>query len=92
MNVAFHHYQDGDIVRYDAENDEPKKMTIVTCDVRAGRSAAMLESLGHAITVLCSQELGVEESRVAVYISEHAAAQIYRDGGRAPAWSPSERT
>jgi hypothetical protein len=50
----------------------------------------MQERLGRAITVACSRELGVPEARIAVYLSEHAAFQIYRDGGRAPDWSPTE--
>jgi phenylpyruvate tautomerase PptA (4-oxalocrotonate tautomerase family) len=92
VNVGFLHYADGDLVRYDAEDNEQEEMTIVTCEARAGRSSEMLESLGRAITVACSRELGIAEARVAVYMNEHAAAQIYRDGGRAPDWSPAERT
>jgi hypothetical protein len=91
VNVGFVHYAEGELVRYDAADDGPQEMTIVTCEVRVGRSPEMLESLGRAITVACSRELGVAEARVAVYISEHAAAQIHRDGGRAPDWSPTER-
>jgi phenylpyruvate tautomerase PptA (4-oxalocrotonate tautomerase family) len=91
VNVGFVHYAQDELVRYDAANDEPQAMTIVTCEVRAGRSPEMLEALGRAITELCSRELGVPEARVAVYLSEHEPAQIFRDGGRAPDWSPSER-
>jgi phenylpyruvate tautomerase PptA (4-oxalocrotonate tautomerase family) len=65
-------------------------MTIVTCDIRIGRSAEMQEQLGRAITIACSRELGVPDARIAVYLSEHAAHQIYRDGGRAPDWTPAE--
>ena len=65
-------------------------MTVVTCNVRAGRSPEMHEALGRALTSACARELGVSEARVAVYITEHPAHQIYRDGGRAPEWSPSE--
>ena len=91
VNVGFVHYAEGELVRYDAENDETQPMTIVTCEVREGRSPEMLESLGRAITEACARELGVSSARVAVYISEHQSAQIYRDGGRAPDWSPAER-
>jgi hypothetical protein len=91
VNVGFVHYAEGDLVRYDAANGEPQEMTIVTCDGRAGRPAEMLELLGHAVTVACARELGIDEARVAVYITEHTGAQIYRDRGRAPDWSPAER-
>ena len=91
VNVGFVRYAEGDLVRYDAANNEPQEMTVITCEVRAGRSPDMLESLGRAITALCSRELGIPETRIAVYITEHAAFQIYRDGGRAPDWSATER-
>ena len=91
VNVGFVHYAEGELVRYDAADDGPQEMTIVTCEVRVGRSPEMLESLGRVITVACSHELGIAEARVAVYITEHTAAQIHRDGGRAPDWSPAER-
>lgn len=91
VNVGFIRYAEGDLVRYDAANNEPQEMTVVTGEVRAGRSPDMLESLGAAIMALCSRDLGIPEARVAVYITEHAAFQIYRDGGRAPDWSAAER-
>ena len=90
VNVGFVQYAEGEPVRYHASDDGPQEMTVVTCEVRAGRSPEMLENLGRAITVACSQELGVPEARIAVYLSEHAAYHIYRDGGRAPEWSPAE--
>jgi hypothetical protein len=55
VNVGFVHYAEGELVRYDAANDEPQAMTIVTCEVRTGRSPEMLESLGRAITEACSR-------------------------------------
>jgi hypothetical protein len=91
VNVGFVHYGEDELVRYDAANGEPQAMTIVTCEVRTGRSPEMLEALGRAITELCSRELGVPAARIAVYLSEHVPAEIYRDGGRAPDWSSSER-
>jgi phenylpyruvate tautomerase PptA (4-oxalocrotonate tautomerase family) len=91
VNVGFVHYAEDELVRYDAANDEPRAMTIVTCEIRTGRSPEMLESLGRAITEVCSRELGVPPARIAVYLSEHHPAEIFRDGGRAPDWSPSEQ-
>jgi phenylpyruvate tautomerase PptA (4-oxalocrotonate tautomerase family) len=90
VNVGFVDYPDGGLVRYDASNDGRQEMTIVTCHVRAGRTPAQQESLGRALTELCARALRVPEVRIAVYISEHAGYQIYRDGGRAPDWSPAE--
>ena len=87
VNVGFVHYEDGDLARYDAAGDTAQEMTIVTCDIRAGRTAGMQEELGRAITAACAREIGIAEARIAVYITEHAATQIYRDGGRAPDWS-----
>jgi phenylpyruvate tautomerase PptA (4-oxalocrotonate tautomerase family) len=90
VNVGFVHYAEGDLARYDAAGDEPQAMTIVTCDIRVGRTAEMHERFGHAVVVACSRALGVPEARIAVYITEHAAHEIYRDGGRAPEWSSAE--
>ncbi len=90
VNVGFVHYAEGDLARYDASGDDPREMTIVTCDVRAGRTPETQERLGRAITSACSKALGIPEARVAVYISEHAGHQIYRDGGRAPDCSAAE--
>lgn len=90
VNVGFVHYADGDLARYDAADDGPREMTVVTCDVRAGRAPEQHEAFGRAVTQLCARALGIDELRVAVYLTEHAASQIHRDGGRAPDWSPAE--
>ncbi|HTW84678.1 MAG TPA: tautomerase family protein [Candidatus Sulfotelmatobacter sp.] len=91
VNVGFVHYAPGELVRYDADDGGSREMTIVTCAVRGGRTPAMLEALGRAITDACARELGIDAARVAVYLDEHPAHTIYRDGGVAPAWSAAER-
>ncbi len=90
VNVGFVRYADGDLARYDAAGDAAQEMTIVTCDVRSGRSPEVQEQLGREIAGACARALGISEARVAVYVSEHPAHQIYRDGGRAPEWSAAE--
>ena len=90
VNVGFVAYAAGDLGRYEAPAGEPREMAIVTCDVRDGRTPAQHEALGRAIVALCAAALGLDGDRVAVYLTEHASQQIYRDGGRAPAWSPAE--
>ncbi|HMD02083.1 MAG TPA: hypothetical protein VKG44_03860 [Candidatus Baltobacteraceae bacterium] len=90
VNVGFVHYAQGDLARYDSSADGAREMTIVTCEIRAGRAPALLEQLGREITALCARELGVPAARIAVYINEYAGHQIYRDGGRAPDWSATE--
>jgi phenylpyruvate tautomerase PptA (4-oxalocrotonate tautomerase family) len=90
VNVGFVSYAENDLARYDAADDGARAMTIVTCDVRAGRSPELLEQLGRAITAACARALEVPPGRIAVYITEHAAHSIYRDGGRAPDWSADE--
>ena len=90
VNVGFVAYGAGDLVRYDGSNGAPREMTIVSADVRAGRTPAQHETLGRALAAICAGALGVAEERVAVYLTEHAGAHIYRDGGRAPDWSAEE--
>lgn len=91
VNVAFSFYEPGDVARYDAAGDAANDMTVVTCHVRAGRAPDALEALGRAFTALCADHLAIDPLRVAIYVSEHSAYQIYRDGGRAPEWSADER-
>ena len=63
VNVGFVFYAEEDLARYDAGDDGPRAMTIVTCDVRAGRSPEMHEQLGQAITLACARELEVPVAR-----------------------------
>jgi hypothetical protein len=91
VNVGFLPYAEDDLVRYDGPGDEPHEMTVVTCESRSGRPPEMLEAAARAFAAACARELGIAEARVVVYFSEHAGRQIYRDGGRAPDWSPAER-
>jgi phenylpyruvate tautomerase PptA (4-oxalocrotonate tautomerase family) len=90
VNVGFSFYEADDIARYDAAGDAAREMTVLTCDVRAGRSPEAIESLGRAFTELCAHHLSIDPLRVAVYVNEHPAYQIHRDGGRAPEWSADE--
>ena len=91
VNVAFAFYEAGDIARYDAAADAAREMTVVTCDIRASRSPEAIESLGRAFTALRADSLEIDPPRVAVYVNEHPAYRIYRDGGRAPDWSADEK-
>ena len=91
VNVGFVPYEDGSPARYDAAAEASREMLIVTCDVRSGRAADVLERFGRALTALCAGAYNISELQVAVYITEHHAHEIYRDGGRAPDWSASER-
>ena len=90
VTVGIVRYAEGDLVRYGTADRSAHGMTVVTCDGRTGRDDQTLESLGREITNLISQHLGVDPLRVAVYVTEHPSHQIYRDGGPAPSWSPSE--
>ncbi len=92
VNVGFLFYEPGDIARYDAAGDAAQEMTVVTCDVREGRTPEAIEALGRAFTALCAEHLAIDPLRVAIYVNEHGAFQIYRDGGRAPDWSAGEET
>lgn len=77
-------------MRFDAAAGSAQEMTIVTCDVRSGRSPEMIEELVREISTIMSRELDVSEARIAIYVTEHATSQFFRDGSRAPDWSPSE--
>jgi hypothetical protein len=91
VNVGFVRYGEDELVRYDGPGNAPQEMIVVTCEIRTGRPSEMLEAAGRAIMAACARALGIAEARVVVYFSEHAGRQIYRDGGRAPDWSPGER-
>ena len=59
VNVSFAHYDADDIARYDADGDTAHEMTIVTCDIRAGRSVDVQEELGRRLTAACVEHLGI---------------------------------
>jgi hypothetical protein len=90
VNVAFSLYEPDDVARYDAAGDAAQEMVVVICDVRAGRTPDAVEALGRAFTALCAEHLAIDPLRIAIYVNEHPAYQIYRDGGRAPEWSADE--
>ena len=91
VNVGFVAYGDGSPARYASAVGTVTEMLIVTCDVRSGRTPEVLERFGRAVTALCADAYGISKLQVAIYVTEHAAHEIYRDGARAPDWSASER-
>ena len=87
VNIAFRELGAGNIVRLDGIDETPQPITIVNCDVRRGRTSDQRTALGHALATECARALGTTEARVIVYITEHDASEIYRDGGAAPPWT-----
>ena len=90
VNIAFRELGSGNIVRLDGESDSPRPITIVSCDVRRGRTSDQRTALGRALAAACARALGTTDDRVIVYITEHEASEIYRDGGAAPEWRNDE--
>ena len=76
VNVGFVWYAAGDLARYDALDDAPREMTIVTCDVRSGRSPEVLEDLGRALTMTCAIGLDIEEARIATKVRAGASDNV----------------
>jgi phenylpyruvate tautomerase PptA (4-oxalocrotonate tautomerase family) len=91
VNVGFSTYPPGGLARYGESDEDASEMTILTCDVRSGRTPEAIEAFGSALTALVAKALDVPEARVAVYVTQHDAHEIYRDGGRAPDWSAAEQ-
>jgi phenylpyruvate tautomerase PptA (4-oxalocrotonate tautomerase family) len=83
ISVAF---RQGDVLRCFA--DGPRPVTVVTCDIRAGRPPERLERLAGEITRLVAGALGGTPDEVVVYFTQHAGFEIFRDGAPSADWGP----
>jgi phenylpyruvate tautomerase PptA (4-oxalocrotonate tautomerase family) len=81
ISVAF---RPGDVLR--CFPDGPRPVTVVTCDIRAGRPPERLARLAGEITRLVSAALGATPDDVVVYFTQHAGAEIFRDGAPSADW------
>ena len=63
---------------------------VVMCDVRRGRPAEQRLRLAEGIRAVCAEELGFGPNQVVVQFTQHAADEMYRDGGWGREWSSDE--
>lgn len=59
---------------------------VLSCDIRRGRAAPTSAAFMAEATALLAARLGIEPERVAIYLTEHPAAEIARGGEVTTDW------
>lgn len=68
---------------------EPAPVSMLTCDVRRGRSAEQRLEVAEALCRDCVEVLGLRADRLNVAFTQHAGDEMYHPalGGYSPEWS-----
>jgi phenylpyruvate tautomerase PptA (4-oxalocrotonate tautomerase family) len=82
ISVAF---RQGEVLR--CFPDGPRPVTVVTCDIRAGREPERLVALARELTRLVADALDGAPDEVVVYFTQHPGFEIYRDGAPSADWA-----
>lgn len=88
VNVGFRELGPDNLFR--CGDGEPEPGLVVMCDIRRGRPADQRLRLAEGIRDICGEELGFGPSQIVVQFSQHAADEMYRDGGWGREWSAAE--
>ena len=88
VNVGFRELGEDNLYR--CGDGEPVAGLVVMCDVRRGRPADQRRRLAEGILAICADELGVRADAAVVQFTQHAADEMYRDGGWGREWSVAE--
>ncbi len=79
VNVGFRELGPDNLFR--CGDGEPGPGIVVMCDIRRGRPAEQRLRLAEGIRQICSNELGFGPNQVVIQFTQHAADEMYRDGG-----------
>lgn len=88
VNVGFRELGPDNLFR--CGDGEPQPGLVLMCDIRRGRPADQRLRLAEGIRDICGAELGFGANQVVVQFSQHAADEMYRDGGWGREWSAAE--
>ena len=88
VNVGFRELGPDNLYR--CGDGEPGPGMVVMCDIRRGRPADQRLRLAEGIREVCVEELGFAPSQVVVQFTQHAADEMYRDGGWGREWGADE--
>ena len=70
----------------------PEQVSVLMCDIRRGRPAALRLEVAKALCKDCIDVLGLREDRLNVEFTQHAGDEMYHPtlGGYSPEWSEGE--
>jgi phenylpyruvate tautomerase PptA (4-oxalocrotonate tautomerase family) len=70
----------------------PEPVSVLMCDIRRGRPAALRLEVARALCKDCIDLLGLREDRLNVEFTQHAGDEMYHPtlGGYSPEWSEGE--
>ncbi len=70
----------------------PEPVSVLMCDIRRGRPAALRLEVAKALCKDCKDILGLREDRLNVEFTQHAGDEMYHPtlGGYSPEWSEGE--
>jgi phenylpyruvate tautomerase PptA (4-oxalocrotonate tautomerase family) len=70
----------------------PEPVSVLMCDIRRGRPAALRLEVAKALCQDCMDLLGLREDRLNVEFTQHAGDEMYHPtlGGYSPEWSEGE--
>ncbi len=90
VNVGFRELGPDNLYR--CGDGEPGPGMVVMCDIRRGRPAEQRLRLAEGIRAICEAELGFGPNQVVVQFTQHAADEMYRDGGWGREFTSDEAT
>ena len=88
VNVGFRELGPGNLWRCFAGTPEP--VAVIHCEVRRGRPAAQRLRLAEALVAAAVETFGLRPEHIAIEFTQHAADEMYRDGGWGREWSADE--
>ncbi len=88
VNVGFRELGPDNLFR--CGDGGPRPAMVVMCDIRRGRPADQRLRLAEGLRAICESELGFGAPQIVVESTQHAADEMYRDGGWGREWSPTE--
>jgi phenylpyruvate tautomerase PptA (4-oxalocrotonate tautomerase family) len=90
ISIAIRELGDGGVWR--TIGDQPMPVSMLMCDIRRGRTAALRLELAKALCRDCVEILGLDEECLNVEFTQHAGDEMYHPalGGFSPEWSAEE--
>jgi phenylpyruvate tautomerase PptA (4-oxalocrotonate tautomerase family) len=90
ISIAIRELGEGGVWR--TIDGQPMPVSMLMCDIRRGRPAALRLELAKALCRDCVEILGLDEESLNVEFTQHAGDEMYHPalGGFSPEWSAGE--
>jgi 5-carboxymethyl-2-hydroxymuconate isomerase len=92
ISVAIRELGDGGVWRIVEVGTEPVPVSVLTLDIRQGRSPELRMEVAKALCSHCVEILALREDRLNVEFTQHTGDEMYHPalGGYSPEWQPDE--